>query len=178
MPGRSRKRLDSKAEPPKGIKQAFHILGTCIAGGIGFVSGLFKMILAVIAGGLVISCIAGGILYMSLKTDIDDCLSRAYDIAASMQEGDFMRGQDTYVYDAEGNQIQQINEAQSNRIHVSIEDIPEDMQHAIVAIEDSRFYEHYGIDPRGILRAAAVTVTSGFQETEGASTMTQQLISS
>ena len=64
MPGRSRKRLDSKAEPPKGIKQAFHILGTCIAGGIGFVSGLFKMILAVIAGGLVISCIAGGILYI------------------------------------------------------------------------------------------------------------------
>ena len=82
----------------------------------------------------------------------------------------------SFVYDAEGNQIQQINEAQSNRIHVSIEDIPEDMQHAIVAIEDSRFYEHHGIDPRGILRAAAVTVASGFQETEGASTITQQLI--
>lgn len=82
----------------------------------------------------------------------------------------------SFVYDVEGNQIQQINEAQSNRIHVSIEDIPEDMQHAIVAIEDSRFYEHHGIDPRGILRAAAVTVTSGFQETEGASTITQQLI--
>ena len=80
------------------------------------------------------------------------------------------------VYDAEGNQIQQINEAQSNRIHVSIEDIPEDMQRAIVAIEDSRFYEHHGVDLRGILRAAAVTVTSGFQETEGASTITQQLI--
>ncbi len=82
----------------------------------------------------------------------------------------------TFVYDAGGDQIQQINEAQSNRIHVSIEDIPEDMQHAIVAIEDSRFYEHHGIDPRGILRAAAVTVASGFQETEGASTITQQLI--
>ena len=82
----------------------------------------------------------------------------------------------SFVYDSDGNQIQQINEAQSNRIHVSIEDIPEDMQHAIVAIEDSRFYEHHGIDPRGILRAAAVTVTSGFQETEGASTITQQLI--
>ena len=82
----------------------------------------------------------------------------------------------TFVYDTEGDQIQQINEAQSNRIHVSIEDIPEDMQHAIVAIEDSRFYEHNGIDLQGILRAAAVTVTSGFQQTEGASTITQQLI--
>lgn len=82
----------------------------------------------------------------------------------------------SFVYDAEGNQIQQINEAQSNRVHVSIEDIPEDMQHAIVAIEDSRFYEHHGIDLRGILRAGAVTVTSGFRQTEGASTITQQLI--
>lgn len=82
----------------------------------------------------------------------------------------------TFVYDAGGEMIQQINNAQSNRIHVSIEDIPEDMQHAIVAIEDSRFYEHHGIDLRGILRAAAVTVTSGFRELEGASTITQQLI--
>src|SRR5699024_4754263 len=48
----------------------------------------------------------------------------------------------SFVYDADGDQIQQLNEAQSNRIHVAIEDIPEDMQHAIVAIEDSRFYEH------------------------------------
>lgn len=82
----------------------------------------------------------------------------------------------SFVYDADGDQIQQLNEAQSNRIHVAIEDIPEDMQHAIVAIEDSRFYEHHGIDPQGILRAAVVTLTSGFQETEGASTITQQLI--
>ena len=82
----------------------------------------------------------------------------------------------TFVYDVQGNQIQQINEAQSNRIHVSIEEIPEDMQHAIVAIEDSRFYEHNGVDPRGMMRAAAVALSSGFQRTEGASTITQQLI--
>ena len=82
----------------------------------------------------------------------------------------------TFVYDVQGNQIQQINEAQSNRIHVSIEEIPEDMQHAIVAIEDSRFYEHNGVDPRGMMRAVAVALSSGFQRTEGASTITQQLI--
>lgn len=82
----------------------------------------------------------------------------------------------TFVYDDEGNEIQQLNDAQSNRIRVSMEDIPEDMQHAMVAIEDSRFYEHHGIDYRGMLRAAAVTVTSGFQQREGASTITQQLI--
>lgn len=82
----------------------------------------------------------------------------------------------TFVYDTEGRQIQQINEAQSNRVRVSIEDIPEYMQHAIVAIEDSRFYEHNGVDPRGMARAVMTTVISGFQKTEGASTITQQLI--
>ncbi len=82
----------------------------------------------------------------------------------------------TFIYDAQGDQIQQINTPESNRVMVSIEEIPEDMQHAIVAIEDSRFYEHKGIDPQGILRAGIRAVTSGFQQTEGASTITQQLL--
>ena len=76
----------------------------------------------------------------------------------------------------DGKQIQQINEAQSNRVYVPISDIPEDMQHAIVAIEDSRFYEHHGVDFQGMLRAATTILSSGFQQTEGASTITQQLI--
>lgn len=82
----------------------------------------------------------------------------------------------TFVYDMDGKQIQQINEAQSNRVYVPISDIPEDMQHAIVAIEDSRFYEHHGVDFQGMLRAATTILSSGFQQTEGASTITQQLI--
>ena len=82
----------------------------------------------------------------------------------------------TFVYDTEGKQIQQINEVQSNRVRVSIEDIPEYMQHAVVAIEDSRFYEHNGIDLHGMARAAMTAIVSGFQKTEGASTITQQLI--
>ena len=165
MPGRSRKRLDSKAEPPKGIKQAFHILGTCIAGGIGFVSGLFKMILAVIAGGLVISCIAGGILYMSLKTDIDDCLSRAYDIAASMQEGDFMRGQDTYVYDAEGNTVGIINAGHFE--YVDISHISEDLQNLYISQEDKRFKEHFGVDLISTARAGLALIKNRGEITQG-----------
>lgn len=174
MPGRSRKRLDSKAEPPKGIKQAFHILGTCIAGGIGFVSGLFKMILAVIAGGLVISCIAGGILYMSLKTDIDDCLSRAYDIAASMQEGDFMRGQDTYVYDAEGNTVGIINAGHFE--YVDISHISEDLQNLYISQEDKRFKEHFGVDLISTARAGLALIKNRGEITQGGSTITQQVI--
>lgn len=85
-------------------------------------------------------------------------------------------GYATFVYDTDGNQLQKLTYAGGNRISVSIKDIPENMQHAIVAIEDSRFYEHNGVDPQGMLRAIAVAVSTGFQRTEGASTITQQLL--
>ena len=49
------------------------------------------------------------------------------------------------------------------------------MQHAFIAIEDERFYEHNGIDMRGILRAASITLSSG-EMSQGASTITQQLL--
>ncbi len=85
-------------------------------------------------------------------------------------------GYATFIYDSEGNMLQQLNSADGNRISVSIDDIPEDMQHAIIAIEDSRFYEHNGVDAIGMIRAAATAVATGFSRTEGASTITQQLL--
>lgn len=85
-------------------------------------------------------------------------------------------GQASMIYDADGNLIQQLNSSEGNRISVSISEIPEDMQHAIVAVEDSRFYDHNGIDPQGMLRAVAVAISTGLRRTEGASTITQQLL--
>ncbi len=81
----------------------------------------------------------------------------------------------TYIYDADGRQLQKLTASTSNRTPVSISQIPEDLQHAVVAIEDERFYEHNGIDVRGILRAFVVGVTGG-SFSEGASTITQQLL--
>ena len=49
------------------------------------------------------------------------------------------------------------------------------MQHAFIAIEDERFYEHNGIDMRGILRVASITLSSG-EMSQGASTITQRLL--
>lgn len=49
-------------------------------------------------------------------------------------------------------------------------------RHAFVAIEDERFYEHNGIDVTGIIRAGVKGVASGFHFSEGASTITQQLL--
>lgn len=85
-------------------------------------------------------------------------------------------GFSTFVYDLEGNQIGKLIAADSNRIPVAQDMIPEDLAHAFVAIEDERFYEHNGIDIKGILRAAYVGISNGFHFTEGASTITQQLL--
>lgn len=85
-------------------------------------------------------------------------------------------GFSTFVYDLEGNQIGKLIAADSNRIPVSQDMIPENLAHAFVAIEDERFYEHNGIDIKGIFRAAYVGITNGFKFTEGASTITQQLL--
>jgi len=61
-----------------------------------------------------------------------------------------------------------------NRIYVPITRVPQVMQQAIVASEDERYYEHRGIDLRGIARAALANYRHE-QITQGASTITQQL---
>lgn len=61
-----------------------------------------------------------------------------------------------------------------NRVEVPLEAIDVDLQHAIVAIEDSRFYEHNGVDLRGTARALANNAAG--QEVQGASTITMQYV--
>ncbi len=81
----------------------------------------------------------------------------------------------TKIYDNEGNEIQTLAKTGANRIYVSLDQIPVELQHAFVAIEDERFYKHNGIDLQGIMRAAMITVSDG-EMSQGASTITQQLL--
>ncbi|MBP3350817.1 MAG: transglycosylase domain-containing protein [Lachnospiraceae bacterium] len=84
--------------------------------------------------------------------------------------------QATFVYDIEGNKIDELVATNSNRILVKMEQIPQNMADAIVAIEDERFYEHNGIDPIGIFRAGFQFLITKGEEQQGASTITQQLL--
>ena len=84
-------------------------------------------------------------------------------------------GYATVVYDSEGHEMTKLVAENSNRNYVTMDKIPQDLADAFVAIEDSRFYEHNGIDIYGIFRAAFVAVQSG-ELTQGASTITQQLL--
>lgn len=84
-------------------------------------------------------------------------------------------GYSTTLYDDVGTNIGTLVSSGANRKYVTIDEIPLFMQHAFVAIEDSRFYEHNGIDLQGIIRAGVVGISSG-DFSEGASTITQQLL--
>ena len=75
----------------------------------------------------------------------------------------------------DGTQTEEFLRAGSNRVYKSIEEIPDYLGKAFVAIEDERFYQHNGIDLQGIIRAGVKGITSGNFD-EGASTLTQQLI--
>ena len=81
----------------------------------------------------------------------------------------------TTIYDCDGNVMEELSDYTSNRIKVTYEQIPENLCNAFIAIEDERFYEHKGIDIKGIGRALFVNLASG-GISEGASTITQQLI--
>ncbi|EEX93497.1 penicillin-binding protein 1A [Vibrio orientalis CIP 102891 = ATCC 33934] len=76
------------------------------------------------------------------------------------------------VFSQDGKLISQFGE--KRRIPVAYDDIPRHLVEALIATEDSRFYEHPGIDPIGITRAAVVVALSGSAK-QGASTITQQL---
>ncbi len=79
------------------------------------------------------------------------------------------------MYASDGSIMQELIQSGSNREPVTFDRIPKDLINAVVAIEDTRFYSHDGVDVKGILRALFVDVTSG-SLSEGASTITQQLI--
>jgi len=84
---------------------------------------------------------------------------------------DLATSEATVVYYADGkNEIGRLGE--STRRSVPLTDIPIDVQQAVLAAEDRNFYNHGGISPLGITRAAINNITGG--NTQGGSTITQQ----
>ncbi|SEG63898.1 penicillin-binding protein 1A [Vibrio hangzhouensis] len=76
------------------------------------------------------------------------------------------------VFSQDGKLIAQFGE--KRRIPISYDEIPQELIDALIATEDSRFYDHFGFDPIGITRAAVAVIASG-SASQGASTITQQL---
>lgn len=80
----------------------------------------------------------------------------------------------TLLYDQEGNVFASLHGVE-NRFNVSIEQVPPELLQAFLATEDRDFYNHHGVNPRGIARAVLNNFQSGDMTGQGASTITQQL---
>jgi penicillin-binding protein 1A len=83
--------------------------------------------------------------------------------------------QRSVVYAADGKSALAELVKDENRQVVKLKDIPKRVRDAVVAIEDDRFYQHHGVDFRGIMRAAVTNLRSG-RVSQGGSTLSQQLI--
>ncbi|WP_164998088.1 transglycosylase domain-containing protein [Neobittarella massiliensis] len=82
-----------------------------------------------------------------------------------------------YGQDAAGNEVELTRlESESNRIYVSIDQIPKHMQNAVIAIEDERFRSHKGVDWKRTIAATVNEIVPIFSNRQGGSTITQQLI--
>ena len=82
--------------------------------------------------------------------------------------------QSSFIYADDGSRITTVYGTE-NRTIVPLSQIPQNMQDAVVAIEDQRFYEHEGVDTKAILRALVANIQSGAIK-EGGSTITQQYV--
>ena len=121
-----------------------------------------KLILSTLLTLFILGCVAVGMVYVQFKSELPDVESlKTVELQQPMQ-----------IYTSDGKLIGEVGE--QRRIPVKLENIPEKLIQAVLATEDSRFYEHHGLDPIGIARALMVTINKG-GTSQGASTITQQL---
>lgn len=130
---------------------------------IGVIFGKILLICILILGVVGVSTVVGA---------VKGILASAPDISAVDV---IPTGFSTTVLAGDGSEIATLVAEGSNRRSVTLDEIPKDLQHAVVAIEDERFYEHNGIDLKGIARALVADLKS-MDFTQGASTITQQLV--
>lgn len=146
-------------------KKAVKAARTAGSAAVGAFSLALKIVvtalLVILTTGLLFVCIFAFYVKTTLVDDLDISLD------------DFSLSESSTVYDINGDVMATLSSGE-NRIWVDYEDIPEDLEHALVAIEDKRFYEHKGVDWYRTVGAifSSFLGSSSF----GGSTITQQLI--
>jgi penicillin-binding protein 1A len=115
--------------------------------------------------------VAVGLAGIAVASWVLDVAAEAPSLAACKKVD---RGGNSVIFAGDGSRLGLIDSDEA-RAPVAIDRIPRQLQLATVAIEDQRFYEHGGIDPEGIARAALKNLEAG-KTVEGGSTITQQLV--
>jgi penicillin-binding protein 1A len=120
------------------------------------------LVLGIVAMG-VLGALAAGTVYYVVSSKLPDVQSLR-DVA--LQEP-------LYVYAKDGRLMALFGE--TRRYPVDIAQVPERMKQAFIAIEDNRFYDHHGVDYKGVARAIWLLATTDDKRVPGGSTITQQV---
>ena len=132
----------------------------------------FKYLFITIFIILFIGIIYSGVhIYSKISKDLTESVNKANKIIATMNENDFKTRTSTKIYDKNGKLIKELKTI--DYIYKTYDEINQNVFKAVVAVEDSRFYEHDGIDLKGLTRAAVQSAIH--HNTQGGSTITQQL---
>lgn len=116
-----------------------------------------------------VACLAVGIYVISIAAELPDITAE-----------DLVQAQTSFVYDQMGTEVAALHGAE-NRVAVSLDEMPDYLIDMVIASEDERFYDHNGVDVKGVIRAVIVNITDSFSSgevatTQGASTITMQLV--
>src|SRR4051794_8269397 len=117
--------------------------------------------------------LAGLSVLALVSTAFGMMMAVASDLPQLENRTEFKRAQNSLLTDVHGDYLATLSD--QGRIIIPTHDIAPAMQHAIIAIEDQRFYQNDGVDLRGIGRALWQDVTSG-KAVQGGSTITQQFV--
>ncbi|MCA0172041.1 PBP1A family penicillin-binding protein [Bacillus sp. RAR_GA_16] len=125
--------------------------------------GIFKKIFLTLVVLFLVGLVAGGITTIAYINS-----------APELDPDKLTNPQSSVILDRDDKEVQTIEGADAREV-AKIDEIPDVLKNAFVSVEDTRFYEHFGIDPRRIGGAVLANITNGFGA-EGASTITQQVI--
>lgn len=140
----------------------------------GILGWLAQGVISALTLSVMIAGLAGFLVYVKVKPELDHCREVAYDKLAQMNRQDFHMLSDTEVYDKDGKLVGLINAGHYE--YVPINEISMNIQNAYIAQEDRRFKTHTGVDWIATARAGLALVKNRGEITQGGSTITQQVI--
>lgn len=135
---------------------------------------IFKCLVILILAVILFSLITGIVVYEKYKVKFEVAQKNAYESIKNMDSDSFDEGVNTYFYFSDGSLMgAYINGSYE---YVPISKVSDYIKQGYIAVEDKRFYEHNGIDIKGILRAGAAYIKNNGNITQGGSTITQQVV--
>ena len=135
----------------------------------------FWLVVKILILVILLTVLGGGLfLYLKYGDEVISMQQEAKELVAQSTEDTFRSSETTIAYTKKGKQLA-VLKGDKDAYYLTIDKIPKYVQDAFLVTEDKKFYQHDGIDMKGIFRAAVALIKNNGEKKQGASTITQQL---